>query len=69
MYHCLIPLLHGSVYDSTTVSTCGRDTCETYITPVMCPSATIAVTVHADNGFGQRLLSDPITIGMLYITS
>ena len=58
----------GSVHNSTTVSTCGGDTCDAYITPtsnssVLCPSATITVT--ADNGYGQRLLSDPIAIGML----
>ena len=56
----------GSVFHLTTVYTCGEDSCETdVILPsksLVCPFSTVIVT--ADNGFGQRLLSDPITIGM-----
>ena len=50
-------------------STCHRDTCNvTDMTPPslsqICSSSTITVTVRADYGLGERLLSDPIDIGM-----
>ena len=57
----------NTVTYSAPYSTCHKDTCnETDITPSslsrICPSSTI--TVSADYGLGQRLLFDPITIGM-----
>ena len=62
----------GRVLDSTIVSTCGEDTCDNDVIPplsLVCPSSTsdstVAITVMAYNGFRQRPLTDPITIGML----
>ena len=53
---------------SLPTSTCGGDECDIEITPAppsslsqVCP---LIGTVAADYGLGQRLLSDPITIGM-----
>ena len=59
----------GTIVDSTTVSTCGEDICETDIIP---PSSiqvlsSSTITVTADDGFGQRLISDPITIGIILV--
>ena len=57
----------GSVVYSTNVSTCGEDVCVNDVSfpssSLVCPSSIITVT--ADNGFRQRLLSDPITIGII----
>ena len=56
----------GSVVYSTNVSTCGEDVCVNDVSlpspSLVCPSSIITVT--ADNGFRQRLLSDPIIIGI-----
>lgn len=56
----------GRVIYSSLSSTCREDTCETDITPPslsrICPSSTITVTANYE--LGQRLLSNPITIGM-----
>lgn len=59
----------GNVIYSAPFSTCGKDTCETDITPPslmgVCPSS--VVRVSADYGLGLRLLSGPITIGMCHL--
>ena len=54
---------------SAPYSTCRRDTCNAMdITPPslsqICSSSTVTVTIRADYGLGERLLSDPINIGM-----
>ena len=61
-----------NVIHSTTVSTCGEDTCETDITlpssTLVCPPSTFTVDVSADHGYGQTLLSDPINTGIYVLT-
>ena len=63
-----IALLNPTSGEILNSSNCDRDTCTserefTVDIPIMCPYTRVKVT--ADNGFGERLLSNLIDIGML----